>query len=63
MKNKIVAIPVLLIVLGLMSGNLFAQLKVYHINEGAVPPVSNGVFYSLPRTVVNIEVTIDRIEN
>lgn len=63
MKNKIVSIPVLLIALVLMSGNLFAQLKVYHINEGAVPPVSHGVFYSLPRTVVNIEVTIDRIEN
>ena len=29
----------------------------------AVPPVSQGVFYALPRTVVNIDVTIDRIEN
>lgn len=41
----------------------FAQLKAFHINGSTVPPGRQGVVYALPRTVVNIEVTIDRIEN
>lgn len=61
-KNRII-LPVLIIALSLISGGMFAQLKVSHINSTAVPLVRQGVFYALPRTVVNVEVTIDRVEN
>lgn len=63
MKTKRPMVIGMLGVLMLVSGGLFAQLNVYHIENSSVPPVQQGVFYSLPRTVVNIEVTIDRIEN
>jgi len=39
------------------------QVNVYHIDQSTIPQTQEGIFYSLPRTVVNIEVTIDRIEN
>ncbi len=39
------------------------QISVYHINQSAVPISQEGIFYALPRTVVNIEVVIDRVEN
>ncbi len=44
--------------------SLFAQgqIGVYHIDQSAVPISQEGIFYALPRTVVNIEVVIDRIE-
>jgi hypothetical protein len=40
-----------------------AQISVFHIDNNTIPQTQQGVFYSLPRTVVNIEVSIDRIEN
>jgi hypothetical protein len=63
MKRRILLFAALPAILLLICPALQAQLKVYHIESNATPPVSQGVFYSLPRTVVNIEVTIDRIEN
>jgi hypothetical protein len=41
----------------------FGQINVVHIDNNALPQTREGIFYSLPRTVVNIQVTIDRIEN
>ncbi|MBN1199462.1 MAG: DUF4831 family protein [Bacteroidales bacterium] len=38
------------------------QISVYHIDPSSVPLTQQGIFYSLPRTVVNIEVVIDRVE-
>ncbi len=63
MKTRLLRIPVLLTVFLMAVTSGFAQLKAYHISSGATPPAQQGVFYALPRTVVNIEVTIDRIEN
>ncbi len=40
-----------------------AQINVVHIDNNAMPQTREGVFYSLPRTVVRIDVKIDRIEN
>ena len=40
-----------------------AQISVYHIDQTTVPRTQQGIFYALPRTVVNVEVVIDRIEN
>jgi hypothetical protein len=50
-----------LLVLSALSG--YSQISVYHIDNNTVPQTQQGVFYALPRTVVNIEVSIDRIEN
>ncbi|MFC2101432.1 DUF4831 family protein [Bacteroidota bacterium] len=45
-------------------GSLLAQgqISVYHIDPSSVPVSQEGIFYALPRTVVNIEVIIDRVE-
>ncbi len=40
-----------------------AQINVFHIDNETTPPSREGIFYSLPRTVVKVEVKIDRIEN
>lgn len=40
-----------------------AQISVFHIDPSSVPLSQEGIFYALPRTVVKIEVVVDRIEN
>jgi hypothetical protein len=40
-----------------------AQINVFHIDNTTTPQTKEGIFYALPRTVVKIEVRIDRIEN
>ncbi|MCK9205218.1 MAG: DUF4831 family protein [Bacteroidales bacterium] len=59
MKNK--WIPVILLAFLTFSTN--AQINVFHIDNTTTPVTKEGIFYSLPRTVVKIEVKIDRIEN
>lgn len=49
-----------LLILALSAG---AQINIFHIDNAAAPPTKEGIFYSLPRTVVKIDVKIDRIEN
>ncbi|MCK9421688.1 MAG: DUF4831 family protein [Bacteroidales bacterium] len=49
-----------LMILALSAG---AQINIFHIDNAAAPPTKEGIFYSLPRTVVKVEVKIDRIEN
>lgn len=39
------------------------QISVYHVDNSSISNSQQGVFYALPRTVVNVEVVIDRIEN
>lgn len=46
-----------------MGCAVFSQINVVHIDNNAAPQTKDGIFYSLPRTVVKIEVKIDRIEN
>ncbi|MFH1159796.1 MAG: DUF4831 family protein [bacterium] len=46
-----------------ISVAVHGQISVYHIDQSTLPQIQQGIFYALPRTVVNIEVTIDRIEN
>jgi len=41
----------------------FSQVNVFRVDNNAMPQTGEGCFYSLPRTVVKIEVTIDKIEN
>ncbi len=41
----------------------YSQINVFHIDNNASASDKDGVFYALPRTVIKIEVTIDRIEN
>jgi hypothetical protein len=60
MKKTIVAA---LMVQFLMTCTVFAQINVLRIDNNAAPQTKDGIFYSLPRTVVKIDVKIDRIEN
>jgi hypothetical protein len=63
MKKRYLSVLLLPFAFLLTGMGAFAQLKAYHITGTDVPPGQQGVVYALPRTVVNIEVTIDRIEN
>jgi hypothetical protein len=40
-----------------------AQVNVVHVDNAALPSSGAGTFYALPRTIINVEVTIDKIEN
>lgn len=51
---------------GLMMGMatmVSAQMNVTRISENNMPEFREGIFYSLPRTVVNVDVLIERVEN
>lgn len=50
-----------LLILAGFSAN--AQINVLRIDASAAPQTKDGVFYALPRTVVNVDVKIDRLEN
>ncbi len=58
--KKIIATAVLL-QFGIVF-SLFAQMNVVHIDNNSAPQTKDGIFYSLPRTVVKIDVKIDRME-
>ena len=45
------------------ASTVFGQMQVTRIDNNAAPQTKDGVFYSLPRTVVKVDVKIDRIEN
>jgi len=42
---------------------LQAQINVTHIDNNTSTGLKQGVFYALPRTIIKIDVSIDRIEN
>jgi len=52
-----------MIMYSIISCSVFAQINVVRIDNNAAPQTKEGIFYSLPRTVVKIDVKIDRIEN
>ena len=47
----------------IMVCTVYSQINVLRIDNSAAPQTKEGIFYSLPRTVVKIEVKIDRVEN
>jgi len=51
------------ILLSVTSNYLFSQVNVVHIDNSATPSGKDGVFYALPRTIIRIDVFIDRVEN
>ncbi len=59
--KKIIATAVLLY-FGIVF-SVYAQMNVVHIDNNSAPQTKDGIFYSLPRTVVKIDVKIDRMEN
>jgi len=59
--QKSIAIVILIQVV--MASTICGQINVLRIDNNAAPQTRDGVFYSLPRTVVKIDVKIDRIEN
>jgi len=52
-----------LLVCLLCSTMAYTQINVVHIDNNTFPQTNEGIFYSLPRTVVNVTVKIDRTEN
>ena len=63
MKIKCISARMILVLLMLGGSLTYAQINVVHIDNNTFPQTNEGIFYSLPRTVVNITVKIDRIEN
>ena len=45
-----------------MIMQLEAQVKVYHVTEGVNLNDKQGVFYALPRTLIQVDVTINKTE-
>jgi hypothetical protein len=41
----------------------YGQINVFRIDKNTVPSGKEGVYYSLPRTVIKVNVTLDRVEN
>ena len=58
-----VFLSILFLLSGLFLNHGFAQISVFHIDNNSTLSGKEGVFYSLPRTVIRIDVNIDRIEN
>jgi hypothetical protein len=52
-----------LILSGFFLNQGYSQINVFHIDNNTSITGKEGVFYSLPRTVIRIDVEIDRIEN
>jgi hypothetical protein len=63
MGTKGFFLRMMLLALILCHTTLYAQINVVHIDNNTFPLTNEGIFYSLPRTVVNVTVKIDRIEN
>ncbi len=40
----------------------FAQIKVFHVTEGVDLEKKSGLFYALPRTLIKVEITVDKTE-
>ena len=47
----------------LLVYNAASQINVLRIDNNSAPQTKDGIFYSLPRTVIKIDVKIDRVEN
>jgi len=47
----------------LIHSNGYGQINVFRIDKNTVPSGKEGVYYSLPRTVIKVNVTLDRVEN
>ena len=41
----------------------FPQINVIRVDNSASPSDKDGIFYALPRTVIRIDVVIDKMEN
>jgi hypothetical protein len=52
-----------LILSGFFLNQGYSQINVFHIDNNTSLTGKEGIFYSLPRTVIRIDVEIDRIEN
>ena len=61
--NSFIKIFICLILLNLTNIFSIAQVNVHHVQPGAQKPVGKGVFYSLPRTFLKIDVTVKALQN
>lgn len=63
MKTRFFLVGLIIVALAGLAGSVRAQINVVHIDNNTFPQTNEGIFYSLPRTVIRITVRIDRIEN
>ena len=61
--TRTTSLSFLMILFCFIFSESYAQINVYRIDKNTVPTGKDGVYYSLPRTVIKVNVTIDRIEN
>lgn len=47
----------------ILSAPIVAQVNVTRVSADAVPQTKDGIFYALPRTVLEVEMAVDRVEN
>ena len=52
-----------MILSGFFLNQVFGQINVIHIDNNTPLISREGIYYALPRTVIKIDVSIDRIEN
>jgi hypothetical protein len=60
---KINCVFFFMIAFSLMLSEVYGQINVYRIDKNTISTGKDGVYYSLPRTVIKVNVTVDRIEN
>ena len=60
MKMKI--LPVI-VAFWLLSAGSYAQFNVFRVSGGAPTETGEGIFYSLPRTIVEVSVEVEKVEN
>jgi len=57
------SVTIAILIQFVMVCTVLGQINVLRIDNNSAQQTKDGIFYSLPRTVVKIEVKIDRVEN
>jgi hypothetical protein len=60
---KTSSIILVIIAFSLIHHGGYGQINVYRIDKNTVSTGKEGMYYALPRTVIKVNVTVDRIEN
>ncbi len=63
MKKYLTSIVTFAVVLCCISMHSTAQVNVVKVSGENVNPLSDGLFYSLPRTVIKVELVVNKITN
>jgi hypothetical protein len=53
---------VLILIFFLLTGTLFAQYSVSKVGSSGIPSDAEGMFYSLPQTVIQVDIVVNKIQ-